>query len=98
MISFFDINLLLCAQQYHRVFINSSLYAFNVITMVNYLNHIERNSKKVGGKPVIKGTRIPVYLILELITNGWSFDDILENYPQLKKEDILAAIAYVSKK
>ncbi|MCD6484648.1 MAG: DUF433 domain-containing protein [Candidatus Odinarchaeota archaeon] len=65
--------------------------------MINYLDRIEINPKKVGGKPVIKGTRIPVYLILELIANGWSFEDILENYPQLKKEDILAAIAYASK-
>ena len=65
--------------------------------MINYLNRIEINPRKVGGKPVIKGTRIPVYLILELIANGWSFKDILENYPQLKKEDILAAIAYASK-
>ncbi len=67
------------------------------MTMINYLDRIEINPKKVGGKPVIKGTRIPVYLILELIANGWSFEDILENYPQLKKEDILAAIAYASK-
>ncbi|MGQ4914416.1 MAG: DUF433 domain-containing protein [Candidatus Asgardarchaeia archaeon] len=61
------------------------------------LERIEINPKKVGGKPVIKGTRIPVYFILELIANGWSFDDILKNYPQLKKDDILAAIAYASK-
>jgi len=61
------------------------------------LERIEINPKKVGGKPVIKGTRIPVYFILELIANGWSFDDILKNYPQLKKDDILVAIAYASK-
>ncbi|MEQ9714001.1 MAG: DUF433 domain-containing protein [Candidatus Asgardarchaeum sp.] len=64
---------------------------------MNYLDRIEINPKKAGGKPVIKGTRIPVYLILELIANGWSFGEILKNYPQLKKEDILAAIAYASK-
>ncbi|MHA1471444.1 MAG: DUF433 domain-containing protein, partial [Candidatus Asgardarchaeia archaeon] len=65
--------------------------------IMNYLDRIEINPKKAGGKPVIKGTRIPVYLILELIANGWSFGEILKNYPQLKKEDILAAIAYASK-
>jgi len=64
---------------------------------MNYLDRIEINPKKAGGKPVIKGTRIPVYLILELIANGWSFGEILKNYPQLKKEDILAATAYASK-
>jgi uncharacterized protein (DUF433 family) len=45
-------------------------------------------------KPVIKGTRISVDFILELLANGWSYEQILKNYPQLKKEDILAAIAY----
>ena len=48
----------------------------------------------LAGKPVIKGTRISVDFILELLANGWSYEQILENYPQLKKEDILAAIAY----
>ncbi|MCD6523450.1 MAG: DUF433 domain-containing protein [Thermococcus sp.] len=60
------------------------------------MERIEINPKKMGGKPVIKGTRIPVYFILELLANGWSFEDILENYPQLTREDILAAIKYAS--
>ncbi|WP_457742929.1 DUF433 domain-containing protein [Thermococcus sp.] len=59
-------------------------------------DRIEINPKKMGGKPVIKGTRIPVYFILELLANGWSFEEILESYPQLTKEDILAAIRYAS--
>ena len=60
------------------------------------MERIEINPKKMGGKPVIKGTRIPVYFILELLANGWSFEEILENYPGLTKEDILAAIKYAS--
>ena len=59
-------------------------------------DRIEINPKKMGGKPVIRGTRIPVYFILELLANGWSFEEILESYPQLTKEDILAAIRYAS--
>ena len=59
-------------------------------------DRIEIDPKKMGGKPVIKGTRIPVYFILELLANGWSFEEILENYPGLTKEDILAAIKYAS--
>lgn len=55
---------------------------------------IEINPKICGGKPVIKGTRITVEFILELLANGWSYDEILENYPQLKKENILEAIRY----
>ena len=48
----------------------------------------------LGGKPVIKGTRISVEFILELLANGWSYEEILRNYPQLEREDILAAIRY----
>jgi len=47
-------------------------------------------------KPVIKGTRITVESILELLANGWSHEEILENYPELKKEDILEAINYAA--
>ena len=46
------------------------------------------------GKPVTKGTRISVEFILELLANDWSYDEILNEYPQLKKEDILATIQY----
>ncbi len=55
------------------------------------------NPKIMGGKPVIKGTRIPVYFILELIANGWSIDDILKEYPHLTREDVLAAIRYAAR-
>lgn len=48
----------------------------------------------LAGKPVIKGTRISVDFILELLGNEWSYEQIIENYPQLTKEDILAAISY----
>jgi uncharacterized protein (DUF433 family) len=48
------------------------------------------------GKPVIKGTRITVEFILELLANGWSTGEIIENYPQLKEEDVLAALQYAT--
>jgi len=46
------------------------------------------------GKPVIKGTSVSVEHILELLAKGWSCDQILENYPQLNSEDIMATIQY----
>lgn len=49
------------------------------------------------GKPVIKGTRIPVYLIVEFVANGMAEKEILKEYPQLRKEDIKAALLYASK-
>jgi len=50
------------------------------------------------GKPVIKGTRIPVYLIIELLANGLTEDEIIDQYPSLKKSDIKAALLYASKR
>ncbi len=55
---------------------------------------IEVNHKILTGKAIIKGTRIAVEFILELLANDWAYETILENYPQLKKADILAAIDY----
>lgn len=58
-------------------------------------NHgIVIDNKILAGKPVIKGTRIAVDFVLELLANGWSYDQIIKNYPSLKKEGILAAIRY----
>jgi uncharacterized protein (DUF433 family) len=49
------------------------------------------------GKPVIRGTRIPVYLIVEFVANGMSTAEILKEYPRLKEEDVRAALLYASK-
>ncbi len=46
------------------------------------------------GKPCIRGTRIWVSLILDFLASGATMDKILDEYPQLKREDVLAAIAY----
>ena len=51
----------------------------------------------LGGKPVIKGTRISVSLILNLIAHGMAVDEIIEEYPHLKKDDVFAAIEYAEK-
>jgi len=58
---------------------------------------IEVNPKILAGQPVIKGTRIPVYLILELLGAGYDFERIMEAYPTLKEEDIKAAVEYATK-
>lgn len=49
------------------------------------------------GKPTIKGTRISVEFILELLSSGMSIEDILKEYPHLKRKDILAALDYATK-
>jgi len=61
---------------------------------MRYKDRIEINPDVLVGKPIIKGTRISVEFILELIVSGWNTEEILKNYPQLKKDDIVAAIEY----
>lgn len=57
---------------------------------------ISQDPKVMVGKPVIRGTRITVELILRALGNGWSTEMILEQYPHLKREDILAAQAFAA--
>ena len=61
---------------------------------MNYLDRIYVDPNIKLGKPVIRNTRITVELILRKLGEGMTFDDILEAYPNLKKEDIIAAIKY----
>jgi uncharacterized protein (DUF433 family) len=58
------------------------------------IDRIELDPKVCNGRPVIKGTRIPVSVILEEIAEGESWDTLLAGYPELKKEDIQAALIY----
>lgn len=48
------------------------------------------------GKPVIKGSRLAVEFIIELLAHGWSEQDILTNYPGITRDDILACLTYAS--
>jgi uncharacterized protein (DUF433 family) len=58
------------------------------------VKYIEINPKILLGKPVIKGTRVPVSLILNLLEHGYTITRILTAYPNLKKAQVLAAIRY----
>lgn len=58
------------------------------------LSRIEINPNICFGKPCIKGTRIWVSLILDLLASGYDTKKILEEYPQITEEDIRACIAY----
>ena len=60
------------------------------------LQRISINPNICFGKPCIRGHRIWVSLILDLLANGATFEEILEDYPDLEREDILACIAYGS--
>ncbi len=57
-------------------------------------NRIVSDPEILCGKPTIKGTRISVEFLIELLANNWMHEEIIENYPQITKEDILAALEY----
>lgn len=61
---------------------------------MNYASRISCHPNILGGKPAIRGTRIPIELILDLLSQGVFYPEIIQEYPDLKTEDILAAIAY----
>ncbi|MFQ5977003.1 MAG: DUF433 domain-containing protein [Candidatus Heimdallarchaeota archaeon] len=60
-----------------------------------FQERIAINPRVLGGKPVIKGTRIPIYIILQMLRDGATFEKIIEEYPDLKEEDIQAIFDYM---
>lgn len=61
-----------------------------------YQNRITIDPRVMVGKPIIKGTRITVELILRLLAQGETIEEILKAYPHLKKEDIYASLEYAT--
>ena len=64
--------------------------------MIDYTNVIEVNPKVMLGKPVVKGTRITVELILEELSAGKTMNDLLAAYPRLTETSIRAALAFAA--
>jgi uncharacterized protein (DUF433 family) len=62
--------------------------------MIQRANGIEVNQEVMDGLPVIGGTRIPVYLILEMLEAGLSLDAIHKEYPHLTIDQLRAAVSY----
>lgn len=59
-------------------------------------DRIAVDPKVLTGKPIIKGTRLAVEFVVELLANEWTEQQILENYPQLRHEDITAVLNYAA--
>lgn len=59
-------------------------------------DRVEMNPGVMLGKPVIRGTRIPVELLLRKLAEGATIEDLLDAYPRLTAEDIRAALAYAA--
>ena len=60
------------------------------------LNRIETHPNVMKGKPVIRGTRIPVDMLLRKLSEGASLNDLLGSYPNLTADDVHAALAYAA--
>lgn len=63
---------------------------------MDWREHITTDPDVLVGKPCIKGTRISVELILGWLANGWTFEMIVESYPHITRDDILAALAFAA--
>lgn len=61
------------------------------------LNRITINPEVCHGKPTIRNKRYTVDLILDLLSSGMTYEEILDDYPSLEQEDILACLAYAAK-
>lgn len=69
---------------------------FEMSAAMNWKDHIVVNPDVLVGKPIIKGTRISVELLLDRFADGWSYDDILEAYPHLTREQVQAALTFAA--
>lgn len=64
--------------------------------MTDWKDRIVVDPDILVGKPVIKGTRISVDLILDRLADGWTMEQITASYPRVAREDVLAALAFVA--
>ncbi len=66
--------------------------------MIEYRNYIKINPNKRFGKPCVRDTRISVYDVLSWLSSGMDFNEIINDFPELTKEDIRACLAYAADK
>jgi uncharacterized protein (DUF433 family) len=66
------------------------------LTMTNYADYIEIDPEKRFGRPVVKGTRISVYDVLNWLANGMTVKEIIEDFPELSEDHIKACLAYAA--
>lgn len=64
--------------------------------MNDWISHIESDPQKLYGKPVIKNTRISVDLILEKLASGDTYEELMQAYPSINKEDIIACLLFAA--
>lgn len=65
---------------------------------MNYRDRITVEPGKRSGKPCIRGLRITVYDVLGYLASGMSYDEVLEDFPELEREDLLACLAFAAER
>ena len=80
------------------VYVNRCLYNLLAVIMVDYTKRITIEPGKRSGKPCIRGLRITVYDVLEYMAGGMSHEEILEDFPELTPEDLLACLAFAAER
>ena len=63
---------------------------------MDWEERIELNPEILVGKPVVRGTRLSVQLIIERLADGWTTEEVVDQYPTLTKDDVLACLRYAS--
>lgn len=66
------------------------------VVIMEWRDRIHSDPKILSGKPVVRGTRLSVEFLLRLFAAGWTDEQVLENYPNLSKDDLLAVFAYAA--
>lgn len=72
------------------------LVAWLIISLMNYRDYITIEPNKRGGKPCVRGLRITVYEVLEYLASDMTEEEILDDFPDLTREDLKACIAYAA--
>jgi len=66
------------------------------MTQVDWREHMVSDPAILGGKPILKGTRLSVEFVLELLAGGWHEQSLRQNYPNLTEERVRAVLAYAA--
>lgn len=65
---------------------------------MNFQNRISFQAGKRSGKPTIRGLRITVYDVLAMLAQGMTTEEVLEDFPELEKEDVMACLAFAAER
>jgi len=66
--------------------------------MIDYKKYITIEPGKRSGKPCIRGLRVTVYDVLNMLADGMTYDEIIDDYPKISKNDILACLSFAAEK